>query len=84
MPPFQDYAIARFVVCCSEHVAPAVLSRLQNAILRRERCKRRSSHRQERTCCEMLIVPSRAEPVVFLAQSKFARQFLAARADVPW
>jgi len=37
MPRFQDYAIARFVVCCNEHVAPAVPNGLQNAILRRER-----------------------------------------------
>ena len=40
MLPFPDCAIARFVVCCSERVAPVVLSRQQNAILRRGRCKR--------------------------------------------
>ena len=82
MPRFQDYAIARFVVCCNEHVAPAVPNGLQNAILRRERCKRRSFHRRARTCYELLIVPSRAEPLVFLA-SKFAQQFPAAGGDVP-
>ena len=35
MRPFPDCAIARFVLCCSERVAPVVLSRQQNAILRR-------------------------------------------------
>ena len=84
MHPFPDCATARFVVCCSERVAAVVLSRRQNAILRRGRYKRGSSRRQERTCWEMLIVPSRAEPVVFRAQAKFARRFLGARADVPW
>ena len=40
MHPFPDCATARFVVCGSERVAPVVLSRQQNAILRRGRCKR--------------------------------------------
>ena len=84
MPPFQDYAIARFVVCCSERVAPVVPSGRQNAILRRACCKRRSFHLRARTCCELLIVPSRAEPVVFRAQMNFARQFVDVRAGVPW
>ena len=84
MRPFPDCATARFVACGSEHVAPVVLSRQQNAILRRGRYKRGSSHRQERTCWEIWIVPSRAEPVVFRAQAKFARRFVGARADVPW
>ena len=73
MPQFPDCAIARFVACGSEHVAPVVLSRQQNAILRPECCKRGSCHRQERTCREMWIVSSRAEPVVFRAQVNFAR-----------
>ena len=68
MHPFPDCAIARFVACGSERVAPVVLSRQQNAILRRGRCKRGSSHRQERTCREMWIVSSRAELVVSRAQ----------------
>jgi len=84
MPRFQDYAIARFVVCCNEHVAPAVPNGLQNAILRRGRYKQGSCRRQERTCREMLIASPRAEPGVFRTQSNFARRFLAARADVPW
>ena len=84
MRPFPDCAIARFVVCCSERVAPVVLSRQQNAILHLGRCKRHWSHRQERTCWGMWIVPPRAEPVVFRAQANFAQRFVDARADVPW
>ena len=84
MPPFPDCATARFVACGSERVAPVVLSRQQNAILRRGRCKRDSSHRQERTCWEIWIVPSRAEPIVSRVQANFARRFVGARADVPW
>ena len=84
MPPFPDCATARFVACGTERVAPVVLSRQQNAILRRGCCKRHSSHRQERTCWEMLSARPRAELVVFRAQSNFARRILATRADVPW
>ena len=83
MHPFPDCATARFVACGSEHVAPVVLSRQQNAILRRGRCKRGSSHRQERTCRQIRIVPSRAEQVVSQAWAKFARLFVGVRADVP-
>ena len=84
MHPFPDCATARFVACGSEHVAPVVLSRQQNAILRHERYKRGSSHRQERTCWEIRIVSSQEEPAVFRAQANFARWFVDARADVPW
>ena len=84
MRPFPDCATARFVVCCSERAAAVVLSREQNAILRRECCKRRLSRRQARTCWERLIARPQVEPVVFRTQSKFARRFLADRADVPW
>ena len=84
MRRFPGCATARFVACGSEHVAAAVLSRQQNAILRRACCKRHSSHRQERTCWEKWIVPSRAEPVVSRMQANFARRFVDARADVPW
>jgi hypothetical protein len=84
MRPFPDCAIAMFVLCCSERVAPVVLTRQQNAILRRECCKRHCSHRQERTCRETWIVPSPEKPAVFLAQANFVRPFVDARADVPW
>src|SRR4030095_12472153 len=83
MHPFQDFATARFVVFCTERVAPVVLSRQQNAILRRGCCKRHSSHRQERTCWGMWIAPARVEPVAFRAPANFARELVAARADVP-
>ena len=84
MHQFPDCAIARFVACGSEHVGPVVLSRHENAILRPECCKPGSCHRQERTRWEMWIVSSQGESVVFRAQANFARQFVAARADVPW
>jgi hypothetical protein len=64
MRPFPDCATARFVVCCSERAAAVVLSREQNAILRRECCKRRLSRRQARTCWEILIAQPQVEPVV--------------------
>ena len=83
MHPFPDCATARFVACGSERVAPVVLSRQQNAIPRRGCCKRDLSHRQERTCLEVWIVPSQAEPVVSRAQANLARRFVGARADVP-
>src|SRR3954466_16158069 len=82
MHQFRDCAIARFVASGSEHVAPVVLSHQQNAILRPGCCKRGSCHRQERTCWETSIVSSQAEPMVFRAQVNFARQFVAAPADV--
>ena len=76
MHRFLDCASATFVACGSEHVAPVVLNRQQNAILRRGRCKRGSSHRQERTCRKISIVPSRAELAVSQAWAKFlARRF---------
>ena len=82
MPPFPDCATARFVVCGSEHVATAALSRLQNAGPRHGRCRRHSFHRQERTCFGTWLVPSSVEPVVFQSQRRFARRFVAPRADV--
>jgi len=83
MRRFPDCANAKFVVCCSERVAPVVLIRQQNAILRRGRYKQGLSPRQERTCSAIWIVPSRAEAVVFRAPANFARVFVAARVDVP-
>jgi len=82
MHPFPDCATARFVVCGSERVAPVVLIRQQNVILRPVRCKRRSSHRQERTCWVTWIVLSPAEPIVFRGQANFAQQVVVAPADV--
>jgi len=84
MRPFPDCATARFVVCCSERAAAVVLSREQNAILRRECCKRRLSRRQARTRWERLIARPQVEPVVFRTQLKLAQRFPAVRADVPW
>ena len=84
MPPFPDCANARFVVCCTARAAAVVLSRPQNAILRRGRYKQGSCRRQERTCCEMSIARIQAEPVLLRAQPNFALRFLAAPADVPW
>src|SRR6187549_2316355 len=84
MHPFPDCATATFVVCCSERVAPVVLSRQQNALLRRGRYKQGSSRRQERTCLAIWIVPSQAEPIVSPMQANFARRFVGARTYVPW
>src|SRR4029077_2608294 len=81
---FPGYATARFVVCGNERVSPVVLSHQQNAILRRGRCKRDSSHRQERTCCGTWIVPAREESAVSRMQANSAPRFVDARADVPW
>ena len=75
MRPFPDCATARFVVCCSERAAAVVLSREQNAILRREYCKRRLSRRQARTCWEILIAQPQVEPVVFRTQLSLRNSF---------
>ncbi len=79
MRPFPDCATARFVACGSEHDAPVVLSRQQNADLRPERYKPGSSRRQERICWEIWIVSSQAGPVEFRAQPNFARWLVGAR-----
>ena len=83
MRPFPDCAIARFVVCCSERVAPVVLSRQQNAILHLGRCKRHWSRRQERICRATSIAPSLAALGLLRTQAKFGPSLLVSPADVP-
>src|SRR5262249_26503559 len=83
MHPFPDSAIARFVVCYSERVAPAVGSHHENAILRSGRCKRRWCHLRGRTYCGTLIVPARAGRVVCRVTLTFAQRVVALPAGVP-